>query len=130
MVSTAPTTPSSHPGFPQKGEVWMIKIPDQPDDAHQPRPAIVLSRDVRNQFATDIMIVPLFGEASGYSDSYVTIGVHEGGLTKESTAKCDQVTTISKKLLGKGPLGGRIDATLMRQIHHAVRRAMGEIRVP
>jgi mRNA interferase MazF len=108
----------------------MIRIPNQPDDPHQPRPAVVLSRDVRNQVAADIMVVPVFSEPSAYNDSYVTIPGGEGGVKKESTAKCDQVTTISKALLSKGPLGGRIDASLMRQIHHAVRRAMGETRVP
>lgn len=122
--------PSSHPGFPQKGEVWYMQIPNQPDDPHKPRPAIIVSRDMRNQVAQDVMVVPVFGEPSGYNDSYVTIATNEGGLTKESTAKCDQITTISKKLLGRGPLSGRINPDLMRQIHHAIRRALGETRVP
>jgi mRNA interferase MazF len=108
----------------------MVKIPNQPDDPHQPRPAIIISRDVRNQVAADVMVVPVFGEPSGYNDSYVAIPAREGGLTKESTAKCDQVTTINKKLLGRGPLGKRIDPALMRQLHYAIRRALGELRVP
>lgn len=116
--------------YPKKGEVWYIKIPNQPDDPHQPRPAIVVSRDGRNQIAADVMVVPVFSAPSGYNDSYVTIPAQQGGLPHQSTAKCDQITTISKKLLGKGPLGGRIDALLMRQIHQAVRRALGETRVP
>ncbi len=107
-----------------------MKIPNQPNDPHQPRPAIIVSRDMRNQLAPDIMVVPVFGEPSGYNDSFVTVEAGEGGLKKESTAKCDQVTTISKKLLGKGPLADRISPSLMRQIHHAIRRAMGETRVP
>jgi mRNA-degrading endonuclease toxin of MazEF toxin-antitoxin module len=107
-----------------------VQIPNQPDDPHQPRPAIVVSRDIRNQVATDIMVVPVFGEPSGYNDCYVTIPMHEGGLKKESTAKCDQATIISKKMLGKGPLGARINPILMRQIHYAVRRALGETKVP
>jgi mRNA-degrading endonuclease toxin of MazEF toxin-antitoxin module len=75
------------------------------------------------------MVVPVFGEQSGYNDAYVVIPDKEGGLSKESIAKCDQVTTISKKLLYKGPLGGRIDARLMRQIHYAIRRALGETKL-
>lgn len=107
----------------------MVRIPNQPDDPHQPRPAIVVSRDVRNQVAGDIMVVPVFGEPSAFNDSYVVIPKNEGGVTKQSTAKCDQVTTINKKLLGRGPLGGRIAPELMRQIHYAIRRALGETRV-
>lgn len=120
---------SSHPGFPLKGEIWLVKIPNQPDDPHQPRPAIVVSRDVRNKVAGDLMVVPVFGEASGYNDSYVVIPAKEGGLAKESVAKCDQLSTISKTLLSKGPLGNRINPDLMRQMHHAIRRALGETRV-
>jgi mRNA-degrading endonuclease toxin of MazEF toxin-antitoxin module len=87
-------------------------------------------RNVKNQVVADIMVVPVFSEPSEYNDSCVTIPEKEGGLTKESTAKCDQVTTINKRLLGKGPPGGRIDAALMRPIHYAIRRALGETRVP
>lgn len=130
MVRAASAPAPSHPDFPLKGEVWMVRIPNQPDNPHQSRPAIVISRDIRNQVAQDVMVVPVFGEPSGYNDSYVTIPETEGGLKKESTAKCDQVTTLNKKLLDKGPLGGRISVVLMRQIHHAIRRAMGETRVP
>jgi len=124
------TSATVHPNFPLKGEVWYVKVPNQPNDPHQPRPAIVVSRDIRNQVAADVMVVPVFGESTGYNDSYVTVPAKEGGLTKESTAKCDQLTAISKKLLAQGPLGDRIDPALMRQIHYAVRRAMGETRVP
>jgi len=130
VSKSLPTVAKVHPNFPLKGEVWYVKIPNQPEDPQQPRPAIVVSRDVRNQLAADIMVVPVFGAASGYNDSYVTIPVGEGGLTKESTAKCDQMTTISKKLLGKGPLGRRIAPELMRQIHYSLRRALGETKVP
>jgi mRNA-degrading endonuclease toxin of MazEF toxin-antitoxin module len=124
------TAVRTQPKFPLKGEIWYVKIPNQPEDPHQPRPAIIISRDVRNQFAKDVMIVPVFGKPSRYNDSYVTIPEKQGGLKKNSTAKCDQATTISKQLLATGPLGGRIDLTLMRQIHYAIRRALGETRVP
>ncbi len=129
-MSTPRSLKKAHPGFPLKGEVWYVRIPNQPDDPHQPRPAIVVSRDVRNQVASDVMVVPVFGEPSGYNDSYVIIPEKEGGLIKESIAKCDQLSTINKALLGKGPLAGRVAPALMRQIHYAVRRALGETRVP
>ena len=127
---TGSKTKTAHPGFPQKGEVWFVKIPNQPDDPHQPRPAIVVSRDARNGYATDVMVVPVFSEATAFNDCYVPIPAKEGGLSKDSIAKCDQITTISKRMLAKGPLGTRIDPALMRQIHHAIRRALGETRVP
>ncbi len=120
----------STPTFPKKGEVWYVNIPNQPLDPHQPRTAIIISRDSRNANAADVMVVPTFSETGAYSDTYVIIPAGEGGLPHESVAKCDQVTTIHKSLLAKGPLGGRINQALMWKIHYAARRAMGETRVP
>ena len=34
--------------FPKKGEIWWVKLPNQPFDPHQPRTAIIVSRDSRN----------------------------------------------------------------------------------
>jgi len=118
------------PKSPKKGEIWYIKIPNQPGDPHQPRPAIIVSRDSRNQSADDVMTVPVFSESSAYNDAYVVIPAHEGGLPHQSVVKCDQATTIHKSLLAKGPLGERVSQSIMWKIHYAIRRALGETRVP
>lgn len=76
------------------------------------------------------MLVPVFTNVSKYSDTYVVIPKSEGGMPHESVAKCDQLTTVHKSFLHNGPLGGRLSASLMWQIHYAVRRAIGETRVP
>ena len=116
--------------FPKKGEIWYIKIPNQPFDPHQPRTAIIISRDSRNANATDVMVVPTFSDSTTYSDTHVLIPAKEGGIPHKSVAKCDQTTTIHKSLLAKGPLGERVSQALMWKIHYAVRRALGETRVP
>lgn len=118
----------SAPSFPRKGEVWYIKIPNQPFDPHQPRTAIIVSRDSRNEHADDVIAVPTSSSATGHRDVHVNIPAKEGGLPKQSVAKCDQITTIHKSLLAKGPLGDRINQSTMWQIHHAIRRALGETR--
>ena len=38
----------------------MVYIPGQPDDPHQPRPALVISEDVRNRLTDDVIVVPIF----------------------------------------------------------------------
>jgi len=114
--------------FPKKGEIWYVHTPNQPFDPHQPRPAIIVSRDGRNMNAPDLMVVPAFSNISAMLDVHVEIPKGEGGMPDESIAKCDQVTTIHRSLLAEGPLGERINQAIMWKIHRAVRRAMGETK--
>lgn len=116
--------------FPRKGEIYYVRLPNQPSDPHQPRVAIVVSRDSRNANASDVLVVPAFSNTNIYSDTYVTIPKDEGGMPHNSTAKCDQVSAIDKSLIADGPLGDRINQSLMWKIHYAIRRALGEQRVP
>lgn len=74
-----------------------------------------------------MLVVPTFSNPASRNDSYVKIAAGEGGLPKNSVAKCDQITTLDKDFLDKGPLGNRISLPLMWQIHRCVRKAMGEI---
>ena len=116
--------------FPQKGEVWWVNIPNQPQDPHQPRVVIIVSRDSRNAHAADYMVVPCFSNVTANLNTHVVIPARQGGLPHESIAKCDQLTTIHQSLLFKGPLGERISEKLMWNIHYAVRRSMGETMEP
>lgn len=116
--------------FPRKGEIFYVRIPNQPTDPHQPRIAIVVSRDSRNANASDVIVVPAFSHVSAFADTYVSVPAKEGGMPHDSVAKCDQVTTVDKSLLAGGPLGERINQSLMWKIHYAIRRALGETRVP
>jgi mRNA-degrading endonuclease toxin of MazEF toxin-antitoxin module len=116
--------------FPKKGEIWWVKLPNQPVDPHQPRTAIIVSRDSRNAYAEDCMVVPTFSNITINVNTHVVIPEGQGGLKHESIAKCEQLTTLHKSLLVKGPLGDRINEGLMWRIHHAVRRALGEVQVP
>ncbi|MBX9878873.1 MAG: type II toxin-antitoxin system PemK/MazF family toxin [Candidatus Obscuribacterales bacterium] len=114
---------------PEKGEIWYVKFPNQPSDPHQPRPAIVVSADARNLYASDVMVVPITSKTF-LLDTYVRVPAKEGGLPHHSVAKCDQVTTVDKILLVNGPLGGKISQLSMRRIHRGIRIALGETRVP
>jgi mRNA-degrading endonuclease toxin of MazEF toxin-antitoxin module len=76
------------------------------------------------------VVVPIYSHVKSFADTYVNIPAREGGIPHDSMAKCDQITTIDKSLLADGPLGDRINQALMWKIHYAVRRALGETRVP
>ena len=44
--------------FPERGEIFLVKLPGHPRD-RKARPALIVSLDVRNRLANDVMIVSL-----------------------------------------------------------------------
>lgn len=116
---------------PKNGEVWLVKLPNQPHDIHQPRTAIIVSTDGRNKMATDVMVVPTTSAKNFHAHPLVHISIPkgEGGLAKDSFARCDQVTTLDKSLLAKGPLGLPIHLKYRWSLINAIRRAIGDTTV-
>lgn len=107
-------------GEPLRGEIYFVQMPGESKD----RPAIIVSPDIRNQLAYDVIIVPLTTTARPLA-THVTLGAGEGGLPRLSVAKCEQITTVRKDSLLRGPLGRRVKGTRMHQIELAILRAIG-----
>lgn len=61
------------------------------------------------------------------SPTHVSLQKGEGGLSKTSMAKCEQVTTIDKSLLIRGPFAGRISDKRMKEIEKAIMIVIGII---
>jgi mRNA interferase MazF len=117
----------SVPIFPKHGEVWLVNLPNQPGDPHQPRTAIVVSTNGRNQGGSDVVVVPTTSaKIQPHPDLHVILPAGEGGLSKDSIARCEQITTLDKRFLVRGPLGGAIHIRYSWKIIHAVRRALGD----
>ncbi|RTL45766.1 MAG: type II toxin-antitoxin system PemK/MazF family toxin [Candidatus Melainabacteria bacterium] len=125
MTSNRPFPPAS---FPQIGEVYWVNLPNQPNDPHQPRTAIVISPNGRNKSCNDIIVVPTTSSAKfrAHPLVHVLLPAGEGGLKRNSIVRCDQVTTIDKSLLGSGALGSPIGAKYQEQIIRGVRRAIAD----
>jgi mRNA interferase MazF len=111
---------------PRRGELWLVMTPGQPDDPHQPRPALVVSDDIRNRMTDDLIVVPLFSRGSA-GPTRVRLPAGSGGLEHASMVFCDEVTTIDRDFLRRGPLGQRLDQTAMDAVVRAIRRAIGEV---
>ncbi len=111
--------------YPKRGEIYIVNLLSKPKDIKN-RPAIVVSLDVRNKLANDIIVVPLSTTLRA-SPTHVFLYEGEGGLLKTSTAKCEQVTTIDKSLLVKGPFAGRISNKKIAEIEKAIMIAIGII---
>src|SRR4030066_294011 len=97
--------------YPKRGEVYLVTLPSKPKDMKN-RPALVVSLDIRNKLANDIIVVPL-STTLRPAPTHVLLPEGEGGLSKASMAKCEQVTTIDKSLLIRGHFAGKISEEKM-----------------
>jgi mRNA-degrading endonuclease toxin of MazEF toxin-antitoxin module len=104
----------------------MVYTPGQPDDPHQPRPALVISEDVRNGLRDDLIVVPIFS-AGRLGPTRVPLPSRAGGLSKPGVLFCEEITTIDRDFLYRGPLGPRLSRRTLQAVGRAVRRAIGEV---
>jgi mRNA interferase MazF len=113
--------------YPRRGEVYLVRLRGHPSDAKD-RPALVVSLDVRNRLANDVIVVPL-STTLRLAPTHVELPAGEGGLKETSMAKCEQVTTLDKSFLIRGPFAGTINTSLMREVEKAIQRAIGIVVV-
>ena len=91
------------------------------------RPAVILSPDIRNRLANDVIIVPCSTSARAMA-WHVPLRRGEGGLSQACMAKCEQIATVPKDWIGATELG-RLSPGRMREVELAVLSALG-ILVP
>lgn len=92
----------------------------------QPRPALVISEDVRNRLNDDLVVVPIFSSGRP-GPVHVALQARTGGIPHESVLFCEELTTIAQEFLAEGPLGPSVPEGLMQQVVRAVRRALGDV---
>ena len=109
--------------YPRRGEIYLVKLPGQPKDIKS-RPALIVSMDVRNRLANDVIVVPITTNLRT-SPTHVELDENEGGLDKPSMVKCEQITTLDKSFLIRGPFSGKISLIKMVEVEKAVQRAVG-----
>jgi mRNA-degrading endonuclease toxin of MazEF toxin-antitoxin module len=106
--------------FPRRGEVWLVNFPDDP----KLRPALIVSPDVRNEFANSVLAVPITTNLRP-SPTHVGLPAGAGGISQESMARCENVSYIHKSRLGRAPLKGTLSAAIMRDIERCLLRSLG-----
>lgn len=107
--------------LPRRGFVYFASLDKR-------RPVVVISPDVRNAGASDVLVLPcstILSEAP----THVRLRKGEGGLSATSIVKCEQITTLHKDDLDEMPLGAALTDVRLRSIERAVLRAIG-IPVP
>src|SRR2546428_11358549 len=104
----------------------MVYTPGQPDDPHQPRPALVLSEDIRNRLRDDLIVIPIFSTGkSGPTRLFLPSG--HGGLRRSGLLYCEEITSMYRDFLYGGPLGPRVSSSVLVAVVLAVRRAVGDL---
>jgi mRNA interferase MazF len=103
----------------ERGRLYWCQLPDDP----KRRPVLVLSPDLRNELATDVVVLPLT-TVLRLGPWHVQIRKGEGGLTQESIVKCEQPVTLRKTRLSSTPLGERLSPDRMGEVAAAVIRAL------
>jgi mRNA interferase MazF len=101
---------------PERGEVYLVRL-------DKDRPALVISSDALNRHALDVCVVPITSVHHGRFALRVAIRAGEGGLNRDSWAKCDQVTTLDKQDVVYPPLG-RLPSATLAQIEKGIRLAL------
>ena len=111
--------------YPRRGEIYLVRLPGQSKD-NKPRPALIVSMDIRNRLANDVIVVPI-STTLRTSPTHVELIEGEGGLDLTSMAKCEQITTLSKPFLIRGPFSGTISPIMMTEVEKAIQRALGMV---
>lgn len=105
----------------RRGDVVRVELNttrggEQKGDA---RPCVVVQNDLGNRYANTTIIVPATDAAGKEAYPFqVLIPKGEGGLTKESLLKCEQIRVISKERI-KGKIGSLTEASV-----HALNQAL------
>lgn len=106
---------------PKRGEVWKVFTPAQPDQ-HQPRYALVISDDIRNEVADDFLVVPIFSRGRGVN--VIPISAEEAGIEHDSVLFCEEVTCLYEDNFADGPFCVPVRPALLRQVVQAIVRAI------
>jgi mRNA interferase MazF len=86
---------------------------------------VVVSDDVRNRMTDDLIVVPVFTRAR-LGPTRIALPAGSSGLDHDSVILCEEITTLDRDFLRRGPLGHRLEASTMAAVVRGIRRAVGE----
>jgi mRNA-degrading endonuclease toxin of MazEF toxin-antitoxin module len=105
------------PGWhPKRGEICLFTLDKE-------RPALVVSSDALNAHSLDVCVVPISSAEHKNFSLRPKLKAGDGGLDKDSWAKCDHVTTIEKVKAVYPPLG-TLSKLSLAKIEEAIKRSL------
>ena len=88
------------------------------------RPVLVISPNVRNDLASDVIVIPCSTRLSA-APTHVRLRRGEGGVSEASVLKCEQIATLHKDEIRRQALGGALPPKRVLEVERAVLRAIG-----
>jgi mRNA-degrading endonuclease toxin of MazEF toxin-antitoxin module len=73
----------------------------------------------------DLIVAPVFS-AGQLGPTRVALPARSSGLRHNSVIFCEEITTIDRDFLARGPVG-RLSPKLMDTVVRSIRRAIGEV---
>jgi mRNA interferase MazF len=104
-------------GLLRRGHVYLARL-------DKLRPVLVISPNVRNELASDVIVVPCSTRLST-APTHVRLSRGEGGLSQASVLKCEQIATLHQDDVRRQPLGGSIPSKRLLETERAILRAIG-----
>ncbi|MDL2363287.1 MAG: type II toxin-antitoxin system PemK/MazF family toxin [Patescibacteria group bacterium] len=100
---------------------WVTFDPTVGSEIRKTRPALVISNNVANRYASTVTVIPLTSNTSQVRPFEVLITAPSGGLDKDSKAKADQIRTVDKQRLSTEPLGGPVSNEILVNLTEALK---------
>ncbi|RPJ78437.1 MAG: type II toxin-antitoxin system PemK/MazF family toxin [Acidobacteria bacterium] len=107
---------------PRRGQIYFANLRAGP--ARKRRPVLIVSRDERNRWASDALVVPVSSRIR-HAPTHVILDSGDGGLPQTSVALCEQVTCLDKGVLDPQPLGAPVSAARMLAIERCLLLSLG-----
>lgn len=85
-----------------------------------------MSEDLRNRLTDDVIVVPIFSRGAE-GPTHVRVGRGIGGLRNDGVLFCEELTTLDRDFLSRGPWGPAVPGEVLSAVIRAVRRALGEV---
>jgi len=87
---------------PLRGEVWFADLePVRGHEQGRQRPVLILSTDLFNSSAADLVFVLAITSVERKVRSHVLVEPPEGGLNRPSWVMCEQIRTIARERLDR-----------------------------
>lgn len=109
----------------KRGDIFYINRDNKPvvgSEQRKGRPAVVVSNDANNQFSAVVEVVYLTTRQKTPLPTHVLVNSRDG----QSTALCEQVSSVSVHLLGR--CFGRCSGEEMKRIDHALGVSLGLVQ--
>ena len=106
-------------GYPARSEIWLVSLePVRRSEIGKTRPALIISNDRNNEFASTLTLLPITTTISKVYPFEVMIHSRDSGLPKDSKIKCNQVRTVDRSRLLKKV--GQVSTEDMKKVEEAL----------